>query len=166
MKLFTGTLAVLLMLLMSAAWAQPPAKSNTSKAKTTAQKTVIRGRFFADTDGDGVCDNLGKRMGLRTGAGRGRAVSAVQSTAGQSASGAGASAVTPGRGRFFIDKDNDGVCDNFQAGTPRGAGRGRFFVDADGDGLCDNLGKMVGRNSGGGGGRGAGMRGGRGRGAR
>lgn len=39
---------------------------------------------------------------------------------------------TPGR---FVDKNNNGVCDNYEA---RGLnGRGARFVDNDNDGICD-----------------------------
>lgn len=67
-------------------------------------------------------------------------------------------------GLAFVDKNNNGVCDNFENGTPRnrnangnqrllngsgrgqgrgtglsnGQGRGRFFTDADKNGICDN----------------------------
>ena len=40
---------------------------------------------------------------------------------------------TPGN---FVDRDNNGVCDNFEARS--GNGHGRNFVDKDGDGICDN----------------------------
>ena len=36
----------------------------------------------------------------------------------------------------FVDKDNNGVCDNF--GTRAGNGRGANFVDKNNDGVCDN----------------------------
>ena len=36
----------------------------------------------------------------------------------------------------FIDKDNNGVCDNFESRS--GNGRGANFVDKNGDGICDN----------------------------
>lgn len=41
---------------------------------------------------------------------------------------------TPGA---FVDKDNNGICDNFEsrAGNRKGAN----FVDKDGDGICDNF---------------------------
>jgi len=39
-------------------------------------------------------------------------------------------------GRNFVDKDNNGVCDNL--GTRSGSGRGANFVDKNGDGICDN----------------------------
>ncbi|OQC36695.1 MAG: hypothetical protein BWX63_01695 [Bacteroidetes bacterium ADurb.Bin041] len=52
------------------------------------------------------------------------------------------------RGPYFVDKNNNGICDNFEDGTRprRGQGRnargvnakGRFFVDKDNDGICDN----------------------------
>lgn len=48
---------------------------------------------------------------------------------------------TPGK---FIDKDKDGVCDNFQSGIKNG--RGQNFVDKDGDGACDNRGTLGKKN--------------------
>ncbi len=36
----------------------------------------------------------------------------------------------------FVDKDNNGVCDNFEARATNG--HGRNYVDKDGDGICDN----------------------------
>jgi hypothetical protein len=39
-------------------------------------------------------------------------------------------------GRNYVDKDNNGVCDNL--GTKSGSGRGANFVDKNGDGICDN----------------------------
>ena len=65
------------------------------------------------------------------------------------------------QGRYFVDEDGNGVCDNLDTGKGQG-GQGRFFVDEDGDGVCDNLG--TGRGQGGQGqglGRGSGFRGGR-----
>ncbi len=35
-----------------------------------------------------------------------------------------------GRGRNYVDNDNDGVCDNYNTSCQ--------FVDLDGDGICDN----------------------------
>lgn len=46
----------------------------------------------------------------------------------------------------FVDKDNDGVCDNYV--TRGNAGRGRNFTDKDRDGICDNKGNKVGRGRG------------------
>lgn len=40
---------------------------------------------------------------------------------------------TPGT---FADKNNNGVCDNFEA--RQSTGHGRNFIDKDGDGNCDN----------------------------
>jgi len=45
----------------------------------------------------------------------------------------------------FVDKDKNGVCDNFEARS--GNGQGRNYVDKDGDGICDNRAK-VGKTSG------------------
>lgn len=42
-------------------------------------------------------------------------------------------AAGPGGGRWFVDADGDGICDN--------AGSRCAYVDADGDGLCDNYGR-------------------------
>ncbi len=43
----------------------------------------------------------------------------------------------------FVDKDNNGVCDNFKS---RGnVGKGRNFVDKNGDGICDNRASKVGK---------------------
>jgi hypothetical protein len=42
-------------------------------------------------------------------------------------------ATTPGN---FIDKDNNGICDNFESRS--GKGRGAKFVDKNDDGICDN----------------------------
>jgi hypothetical protein len=47
----------------------------------------------------------------------------------------------------FIDKDNNGVCDNFESRS--GKGYGANFVDKNGDGICDNranVGKKSGNN--------------------
>ena len=56
---------------------------------------------------------------------------------------AGALAATRGQGRYFVDEDGDGVCDNYGrcggGGYRRGGcGQGRYFEDQDGDGICDH----------------------------
>lgn len=45
----------------------------------------------------------------------------------------------------FVDKDNNGVCDNFEARS--GKGHGRNYVDKNGDGICDNR-ANIGKKSG------------------
>ena len=40
-----------------------------------------------------------------------------------------------GRGRNFVDNDNDGVCDYYNTACQ--------FVDNDGDGICDNYNSNV-----------------------
>ncbi len=93
---------------------------------------------------------------------------------------------TSQRGPAFVDNDNDGICDNFEKGTPgnpnangkgrlldgsgrsrgqgygvrNGRGGGRNFVDADKNGICDYY--ENGR-AGRGPGRGVGLRNGKGR---
>lgn len=47
--------------------------------------------------------------------------------------------------RNFVDKDNNGVCDNFESRS--GKGHGANFVDKNGDGICDNR-ANVGKKSG------------------
>ncbi len=37
----------------------------------------------------------------------------------------------------FVDKDNNGICDNFE--TRSGNGGGANFIDKNGDGICDNI---------------------------
>ena len=67
-------------------------------------------------------------------------------------------AAGPGGGRWFVDADGDGICDNAGsrcayvdadgdgicdtcgASHPL-SGSGRYFVDENGDGLCDNYGR-------------------------
>jgi|WetSurMetagenome_2_1015567.scaffolds.fasta_scaffold600860_1 hypothetical protein len=41
-------------------------------------------------------------------------------------------------GRSFVDKNNDGLCDNYAAG--RKGSNGRNFIDKNKDGICDNVG--------------------------
>lgn len=95
---------------------------------------------------------------------------------------------TSQNGPAFVDKDNNGVCDNFENGTPGnpnangkqrlldGSGRGRGmgygmrngrdggrnFVDADNNGVCDNFENGT-AGQGRGPGNGSGLRNGKGR---
>lgn len=47
-----------------------------------------------------------------------------------------------GQGRYCLDQDGDGLCDQCGRSYPcqTGCGQGLAYVDADGDGLCDNAG--------------------------
>lgn len=95
---------------------------------------------------------------------------------------------TSQNGPAFVDKDNNGVCDNFENGTPgnpnangkqrlldgsgrgrgmgygmrNGRGGGRNFVDADNNGVCDNFENGT-AGQGRGPGNGTGLRNGKGR---
>ncbi len=124
------------------------AQNQNQAAKETA-KTAQTGPAFVDKNNNGVCDNFengtpgnpnanGKQR-LLDGSGRGQGK-------GQGLRNG------RGQGRFFVDADKDGVCDNFENGTPRGGrgqgygnglrngrGGGANFVDADKDGICDNF---------------------------
>ena len=55
---------------------------------------AAQGANFVDKDGDGICDNVGTRMGRGRGNGKGLGGAA--------------------QGANFVDKDGDGICDNFQ----------------------------------------------------
>ena len=87
-------------------------------------------------------------------------------------------AAGPAGGRYFVDADGDGICDNFGSMcmyadadgdgicdscgmyhwcSMAGTGCGRNFVDTDGDGVCDNYLTGQGRGNG----RGNGTQGGR-----
>jgi len=77
-------------------------------------------------------------------------------------------AAGPGHGRYFVDTDGDGICDNcgaYQQCGMAGTGRGRNFVDTDGDGVCDHYVTGQSRGTGWGNGTqgGCGFRGARGR---
>lgn len=58
----------------------------------------------------------------------------------------------------YVDADNDGVCDNYAAGTCAQGGHHRGFVDADNDGIgvCDNYASGACAGQGNGRGQGAG----------
>lgn len=47
-----------------------------------------------------------------------------------------------GCGRYYVDANGDGICDNHGAGgyCQSGYGCGQYYVDANGDGICDNCG--------------------------
>ena len=56
----------------------------------------------------------------------------------------------------YVDADNDGVCDNYAAGTCAQGGHQRGYVDADNDGVCDNYASGACAGQGNGRGQGAG----------
>lgn len=123
------------------------AQNQNQAAKETA-KTTQNGPAFVDNNNNGVCDNYengtpgnpnanGKQR-LFDGSGRGQGK-------GQGLRNG------RGQGRNFVDADKDGVCDNYENGTPGGQGRGPGkgtglrngkgsavnFVDANKNGICD-----------------------------
>lgn len=95
-------------------------------------------------------------------------------------------ATTTQQGPAFVDNDNNGICDNFEKGTPgnpnangkqrlldgsgrgmgygmrNGRGGGRNFVDADKNGVCDHYENGT-AGQGRGPGKGVGLRNGKGR---
>ena len=72
------------------------------------------GRCFADTDGDGICDNAGGRCAYVDADGDGIC----------DLCGAEHRACLTGEGAAFVDADGDGICDNYPSGQGRGCGRG------------------------------------------
>ncbi len=101
-------------------------------ATTTFAATPTKGVNYADTDGNGICDNIGTysnfidedgdvicdNTGLNIGMGRGE------------------------NGGRFVDNDGDGANDNI------GSGNGGYFTDTDNDGECDNIGTSQGQGRG------------------
>lgn len=73
------------------------------------------GRYFADADGDGICDNAGSICVYEDADGDGFC----------DVCGTGPGNCPAGNGGAFIDADGDGVCDNYAAGQGRGNGCGR-----------------------------------------
>ena len=79
--------------------------------------------FYADEDGDGICDNCSTHWSFEDGA---------------------------WCGHSHVDADGDGICDNCPA-HPQGADGawyGHGYVDADGDGVCDRCPAQTGRGGG------------------
>lgn len=117
-----------------------------------------RGCYFADADGDGICDNAGSMCVYADSDGDGIC----------DVCGTNSLTCLTGDGTVFADADGDGICDN--CGTYHWCGMaetgGGYFVDADNDGICDNYASGQCRGGGygcgfGGRGRGYGCRGGR-----
>ncbi len=46
--------------------------------------------------------------------------------------------VSAKRGYNFVDKNNDGICDNWQSSKTNRTVNGKNFVDNNKDGICDN----------------------------
>ena len=65
------------------------------------------GRHFADTDGDGVCDNAGTNCG----------VNYVDADGDGVCDNAGTNC-----GRYYVDDNGDGICDNMGSGVGQGRG--------------------------------------------
>ena len=76
------------------------------------------GRYFADEDGDGVCDNAGSACSFADEDGDG-VCDVCGSAHRDGTAGAG--------GGNYVDADGDGVCDNYAAGQCQGGGCGRGF---------------------------------------
>lgn len=143
-----------------------------------------RGRYFADADGDGICDNADSMCIYADSDGDGICdVCGANSLSCLTEDGTvfvdvDGDGICDNCGTYhwcdmagagnFVDADGDGVCDNYAAGQGNGSqgGCGRYYSDTDGDGICDNYASGQCRGGGCGrgcGGRGKGYRGGRGR---
>jgi hypothetical protein len=53
--------------------------------------------------------------------------------------------VSAKRGYNFVDKNKDGICDNWQSSKPNRTVNGKNFVDKNKDGICDN--RQVSKNN-------------------
>ena len=139
-KLFISAIAVVLSVGMVTA-------QNQNQVKKDAATTTQTGPAFVDKNNNGVCDNFengipgnpnanGKQR-LLDGSGRGQGKGMGMRNG-------------RGQGRNFVDADKDGICDNYENGTPgqgRGPGKGTGlrngkgyfvnFVDANKNGICD-----------------------------
>lgn len=98
-KIFTGVAAAALVLTLGAV--------SFSAAET------VKGRFFTDLDGDGVCDFSGRGCAFADEDGDG----ICDFYNGQIGSGAN-------QGQNFADDNNDGICDNYSQNRCGGFGRG------------------------------------------
>lgn len=50
-------------------------------------------------------------------------------------------AAGPGTGRYYVDENGDGICDNWDTHSgciQAGIQCGSYYVDADNDGICDH----------------------------
>lgn len=88
---------------------------------TTFAAGTARGRNFADTNNDGICDYYNTSCQFVDNDGDG-----ICDNCGFAGCGMGIG---------YIDADGDGICDNYYSDR---CSMGAGYVDADGDGICDN----------------------------
>lgn len=81
---------------------------------------------YVDADGDGVCDNYQERCGNGpASAGTNSAGAVSEASYDNSRAGRGyGNGSRGGAGRYYVDADGDGVCDNYASGRSRGCGNG------------------------------------------
>ncbi len=113
-KLITLSLtATLLISSMSTAFAMHGNSQNMKPLMNVTESGF--GGFFIDANGDGICDNVGSRMGSGSG---GFFIDAN----GDGICDNVGFRMGSGFGGFFIDANGDGICDN--VGSRMGSGRG------------------------------------------
>jgi len=95
--------------------------ANGQKAETDNNQanTQTRGAAYVDKNNDGVCDNFNNRNVNRPGQGKFcyRGGKGNGNGKGNCYRGGNGSGQGRGQGRNFVDKNNDGVCDNFENAT-------------------------------------------------
>ncbi len=91
---------------------------NGQKTETESKQVdaPARGAAFVDENKNGVCDNFENRRGSRPGQGRFcyRGGKGNGNGNGNCYRGGNGAAQGQGHGKYFADKDNNGVCDNFE----------------------------------------------------
>lgn len=110
-KLFITGLALMAMTVVA----------NGQKAETDNKQTntPTRGASYVDKNNDGVCDNFENRNANRPGQGKFCYREGKGNGKGNSYRGGNGTGQGRGQGRKFADKNNDGVCDNFENATPK-----------------------------------------------
>lgn len=103
MKSFFKIFIISLCIVLGVSFAYAGSGKNFAKNTDAANTTVIKGPNFVDENGDGICDNQGKK-GKGGGKGKHNRRGARD--------GSGPKNGSNNRGPNFADKNGDGICDN------------------------------------------------------
>jgi len=95
--------------------------ANGQKAETDNKQTntQTRGAAYVDKNNDGVCDNFENLAADRPGQGKYCFRGGKGNGKGNWYRGGNGPGQGRGQGRNFVDKNNDGVCDNFESATKK-----------------------------------------------
>ena len=113
MKSLFKVFVLCLCLLMAVSFAYAGNGKGTQDGSGPNNTAVQRGPDYVDANGDGICDNIGARIGRR---------------------GKGYAAGKQGKGKGFRRGLRDGKGSINRAGVAK-----PNYVDANGDGICDNF---------------------------